>query len=165
MKNIIYSLVLFMLASFAGENLQAQDYQSAVGLRLGSPVSVSYKKFMNENNAIELYAGFRSFDGYSWFSAAGAYQIHSDIESVSGLRWYYGFGATALFFSFDDDFLGDDDGKLGIGIQGYLGLEYTLENTPISFSADWIPTFFLSGFGNGFGSEYGALSVRYVLGR
>jgi hypothetical protein len=40
-----------------------------------------------------------------------------------------------------------------------------LADTPISVTADWVPTLFLGdGFGaGGFGAGYGALAVRYVL--
>jgi len=140
----------------------AQDFDSAVGLRLGYPTSVTYKKFISETNALEAYAGYRSFVGASFVTVSGAYQIHKDIESVDRLQWYYGGGASVYLWSVDFG-----SGSTSIGLQGYLGLSYTLNNTPVNFSVDWIPTFFingLEGYGRGFGGGYGTLAVRYVLG-
>ena len=141
----------------------AQNYDHAIGLRLGYPNSVSYKKFISESSAVELYGGFRSFSGYSYVRAAAAYQIHAPIESVVGLNYYYGAGAGVNIFTFDAGF--NDGGNIGVNVSGYLGLEYTFADIPLVISADWVPTFQINGFGNGFGAEGGALAVRYILGR
>jgi len=158
MKNLFYVLV-FLFGSFGMS--QAQDYNSAVGLRFGYPLSVTYKTFLNESTAIEGYAGFRSFLGYTEFRVNAAYLIHNEIENVDRLKWYYGAGPGLAFYSFDTGFLGDDGG-VGITISGYVGLEYTLDGAPVSFSVDWVPTFVIGGI-SGFGAGYGALSARYVL--
>ena len=158
MKN--YLFLLFFLCGLASN---AQDYESAIGLRLGVPASISYKKFLDNSAAMEIYGSFRGRSGYNWLALSGAYQIHNDIPSVNALRWYYGGGASLYFYSFDAGFDDSGEGNLGIGINGYLGLEYTLSNTPISFSLDWVPTIFLIGFNNGFAGGQGALGIRYVL--
>lgn len=156
-------LLTFLMLCVFVFNVNAQAYSSAVGIRVGSPLSVSYKTFLNESNAIEAYASFRSFSGYSWFAINGAYQIHKPISSIDGLNYYYGAGAGAYFFSFDNDFLGDS--KTALGLQGYLGLDYTFKDSPINLTTDWIPTFFINGFSSGFGAGYGSLGIRYTLGR
>ncbi len=157
-------LILFMLGlcqtSFAQGN-----YKTAIGLRLGSPVALSYKTFVKEDIAAEGYLSFRSFSGYSFTSVGVSGQKHTPIPSVERLSWYYGAGLGAFFYSFDNDFIRGDSGSLGIGIQGYLGLDYALADTPLNFSVDWIPTFFVSGFGSGFGAGYGTFAVRYILNR
>jgi len=158
MKNLLF-VFIFLMGSFGVS--QAQDYNSAVGLRLGYPISVSYKKFLNETAAFEGYAGFRSFLGYTEFRVNAAYLIHNEFDDVDRLKWYYGGGAGLAFYSIDSGFAFDNSG-LGVTISGYIGLEYTLEGTPISFSVDWVPTYIVGGF-SGFGADNGALSVRYVL--
>jgi hypothetical protein len=159
MKNLLFVLV-FLFGTFSVS--QAQDYNSAVGLRFGYPLSVTYKTFLNETAAVEAYAGFRSYTGYTQFRVNAAYQIHNEIESVERLKWYYGGGAGLAFYSFDNSV---SDGGMSISISGYLGLEYTLEGTPVSFSVDWVPTFFIGGYSgiDSFGAGNGALAVRYVL--
>ncbi len=143
----------------------AQDYTSAVGVRLGYPFSVSYKTFLNETSAVEAYAGFRGYGSAHWISINAAYQIHNGIDAVDGLRWYYGGGAGAQFWSYD--FV--ESSSTTFSVSGYLGLEYTFADAPVAVSLDWVPTYFLGstryGAFNSFGGGYGALAVRYVLGR
>ena len=143
---------------------QAQEYNSAIGARLGYPLSASYKTFLNESNALELIAGFRSFSSYNWITAGAAYQVHQDISGVDGLQWYYGLGLSAYFWSFDVGFLGDNSSTT-FGVQGYAGLDYTFSDLPLSITADWVPTYFINGFGSGFGGGYGALGVRYTISK
>ena len=155
-------LFTFLMTCLFTLNTQAQNYDSAVGLRLGSPLSASYKTFLNESSAIEAFASFRSFSGYSWFALNGAYQIHKPIDSIDGLNYYYGAGAGVYFWSFDFD---GDNATTTLGIQGYLGLDYTFKDAPINITVDWIPTIFINGFTSGFGAGFGSLGVRYTLGR
>lgn len=156
-KSILFTFLMLCLFSF---NAQAQNYKSAVGLRLGTPLSASYKLFINESSAIEGYASFRSFSGYSWFSVNGAYQIHKPIAQVDGLNYYFGGGAGVYFWSFD---FGGNNATTTLGIQGYLGLDYTFEDLPINLTVDWVPTFFVNGFTSGFGAGFGSVGIRYTL--
>lgn len=158
--------VLFLASMFIVKDVQAQEFSSAIGARLGYPLSVSYKTFISESSAIELIGGTRGFSGYRWFTVAGAYQVHNalDLGDLDGLNWYYGAGAAMYFWNFDATF-GDAGSNTSIGLQGYLGLSYTFDDNPINISVDWVPTFFLNGFGNGFAGGYGSFGIRYVIGR
>lgn len=158
-SKILAVVAIVISCTFAA---QAQNYTSAIGLRLGYPLSISYKHFLNENGAIEVFGGFRSYSGYGWFNVGGLYQYHKPIEGVDGLNWYFGGGASIFFWNYDNDFL-DAGSSTSIGILGNLGLDYKFENAPINVSVDWVPTFFVNGYGSGFGGGYGALAVRYVL--
>jgi hypothetical protein len=159
MKKI--ALLFSMLFILSLSNLKAQDYQSAIGLRLGVPISASYKFFVTDAGAIEAYVGYRNYSfGYNYFNIGAMYQQHMPINGVDGLYWYFGGGASVNFFSYD--FATDED-NLGIAINGVLGLDYKFANTPINLSVDWLPTFLLTGYGNGFGGDAGALAVRYTL--
>jgi hypothetical protein len=158
------TLLLLCGMFFTNLKMNAQSYNSAVGLRFGYPTSVSYKKFLNDSKAIEAYAGLRSWSGYSYVSLNAALQFHKPIESVQNLSWYWGAGAGAYIWSFDSGFPGADDGSFGLALQGYLGLDYKISSAPVNLSLDWVPSFFLTGYGNGFGGGYGGLSARYVLG-
>jgi hypothetical protein len=102
MKNLLRLIALTLCLCFANQTeAVAQDYKSAVGLRLGSPLAVSYKTFISESSAIEGYVGYRGFSGFSWITINGAYQIHNDISSVDGLQWYYGGGAGVQLWNSD----------------------------------------------------------------
>lgn len=136
--------------------LSAQSYTAAIGARLGSPLSASYKMFINDTDALEGFAGFRAFGaGASWFNLGAAYQIHNDLSSVDGLGWYYGAGGSIFLYS------GAASDGAGISVQGYLGLDYAFANEPINLSLDWVPTILLNG--GGFDGGFGALAVRYIL--
>ena len=159
MKTRFFTLVIALL--FITGVSQAQDYKSAIGLRFGSPSSISYKTFISEKAAFEGVVGFRSYSAYSWVNIGAYYQVHNEISSVSGLKWYYGAGANLYFWSYDTGFAGD--GSTSIGISGVLGLDYKFDEIPLNLSVDWIPTFFVNGYGSGFGGGYGALAARYTL--
>lgn len=166
MKNKLLLAFFFALFMIVGLQVQARRYKAAVGLRLGYPTSVSYKFHLNESNAVEVYAGTRRSAGYSWYNISAAYLVHKPlpIEDVEGFRWYYGGGGSVFFWSFNNSFLNGNNATTTFGVQGYLGLEYTFEDTPINITLDWVPTFFFNGFGSGLGGGYGTLGVRYVLG-
>ena len=99
--------------------------------------------------------------GCCWLiNVAAAIQKHNAISSVDNLSWYYGAGAGVYLYSFD---FVTTESSTGVGISGYLGLDYKFADIPLNLSVDWVPTFFVAGYGNGFGGGYGGLSARYVL--
>lgn len=167
MKNLkfVFPIFLGLLFLLNTNSLQAQNYDSAIGLRLGFPLSASYKKFLTESNAVEIYAGVRGYSTYNWVNISAAYQIHKPINGVDGLQWYFGGGASVFFWNFQDTFGPNNFSTTTFGLQGYLGLDYTFANAPISITADWVPTYFFNGFGSGFGGGYGSLGVRYTLSK
>lgn len=163
LQNLLLATLVLMSVS-----LTAQNFESAVGARLGVPLSASYKMFLNDSDAVEVYAGIRSWPGLNSVSVAGAYQRHNSFDldgDLAPLQWYYGAGASVSFFSYDRDFIGDDGG-IGLGISGYLGLQYAFDGVPIELTVDWVPTIGIgSNGGRGFGAGYAGLGVRYILRR
>ena len=165
MKKII---ILLSLVFIVGSYASAQDYyQSAIGLRLGYPASVSYKTFISSEAAIEGYLGLRGYDFGNFLNFSGAYQIHKPISGADGLQWYYGGGASIFFWNYDNDFSDRNFSTTSLGIQGYLGLDYAFADAPINLTIDWVPTFFIGGSlnVNGFGGGFGSLGVRYIFSR
>jgi hypothetical protein len=162
MKNPDSIILSIVFIAFLAVNVEAQTYKTAVGARLGYPLSASFKTFISESSAIEVYAGFRGWSTYSWITVSGAYLIHKPFPSVENLQWYFGGGASVYFWNYKSSFgIGGDN--TSFGIQGYLGLDYKIENAPVNLTVDWVPTFFLNGYGSGFGGGYGSLGIRYVL--
>ena len=159
-----FRLLLLVLVFFTAATVaHAQQYDRAIGLRFGYPLSVSYKKFINSNDAIELYAGYRGWRRYRAFSLNGAYQIHRDFPDVRGLQWYYGGGAGIQLWEYDFY----DRGSATVSLSGYLGLEFLIPDVPLTLSVDWRPTIYLGtqrddGFHN-FSLSSGALAVRYIF--
>ena len=157
-----------------GTGALAQDYGSAIGVRLGSPISASYKTFFGGTTALELMVGIESgtyLDFIDWqrTNAGGLLEFHRPIEGVDGLSYYFGPGASVLLLSFPEF----SESYLQLGIHGVGGLSYTFDNAPLNLSIDWVPTYVLTldselgdeGAFGGFDAGFGALSVRYVIGR
>ncbi|GJM36092.1 MAG: hypothetical protein DHS20C18_50930 [Saprospiraceae bacterium] len=164
MKKHVLLIPLFAFIFCFSNSAEAQNYQTALGARLGYPLAISFKHFLNENSAIEAYVGTRWYSTYRWTNISGAYLYHKPIAGLDGLQWYVGGGASAYFWGFKNTFPGAERyNNTTIGIQGYLGLDYKFDDVPINISLDWVPTYFFNGFGNGFGAGYGSLAVRYVL--
>jgi hypothetical protein len=171
MKQLLIMAAIAMLSLCFSTHSNAQEYQSAIGARLGSPVSLSYKTFLGgSSNAIELFVNYRGrlglFNNYGWnrYGAGGAYLVHFPIEDVlDGLFWYAGGGASVYFWGYDDSIIFNDADNLSFGIQGYIGFDYKVEDMPLNISIDWSPNILINGYVNGFGVRYGAVSVRYTL--
>lgn len=162
MKKHFFVLFSTVFLLFVGLSANAQTYKSAVGARLGYPWSASFKTFISESSALEAYVGYRGWAFYNWFSINGAYLIHKPFPEVEGLQWYFGGGAGVYFWNYDTGFADTND-NTSFSVQGYLGLDYKIEDIPLNLTLDWVPTIFLSGYGRGFGGGYGNLGVRYVL--
>ncbi len=164
MKKLV--LLFFLLSGFAlSSNVQAQDYQNGIGLRFGYPLSITYKTFLTETNALDLFVGYRGYSGvYSYLAIGGFYEFHNDINGAEGLKWYYGFGASVVILNYKDFGYLDGLGTFGVGLSGIIGLEYTFPDAPLAISVDFAPTFRIGGWADGYYS-WGALSARYILNR
>ena len=167
MRKIIVILSLFVVAVLTTNTLQAQEKRKMLGGRLGYPFSISFKQFTSDSKAIELIAGTRSSRYYNSINVGAAYLIHKPIElnDFEGLNYYYGGGASAYFWSYDYNmfFPEDNYSSVSVGVQAYIGLDYSFENTPINLTLDWVPTFFVNGYGAGLGAGFGSLGIRYIF--
>lgn len=162
MRNKIM-IILACLIAFSASEMNAQNYNSAIGAKLGYGLVASYKKFLNEKSAIDVFAGLR------WGGLAGGayYEMHYDISSVDRLQWYWGGGASIT--TWDNGVFNDTYFELGIA--GVLGLDYSFDNLPLNLSVDWAPTYVILdswdddvwGKLNKFRGGYGALTARYIL--
>lgn len=156
-----FFLIVIALILLSVPESNAQVYNSAIGLRVGYPLSITYKKNTSDTRAYEIFGGIRPFTGYNELRISGAVQIHSDLNDSGNFRWYYGVGGGAAVYNFDGN--SPINSGTSLTISGYLGLEFTLQDLPLNFTLDWVPTIYIGGFGRGFGGGYGALAIRYVL--
>ncbi|GEM_PF-153677 len=162
---------LFFLALCVRPAAAQVNYSSAIGARLGVPAALSYKYFVSDAQAVELYGSWVSrrfsWGGFSVVGLGGTFQIHKDLSLVTdGLTWFFGGGGDVSLFSSSDDYFRDNYSGLGLAIHGALGLDYGFDDIPVDISIDWIPTLNLTGgYYSGFTGGYGALAVRYILGR
>ena len=61
-------------------NSLAQNYKTAVGARIGYPLTLSGKYFINESIAVEGNLGLRAFSGYSWIALSAAGLKHKPLD-------------------------------------------------------------------------------------
>lgn len=142
MKKFLIAAVLCLAAIGA----QAQDYNWALGLRGGGNCSgVTLKHILSDFNAIEV-----SFD--YWYpkdnmvrgeGITALYEWNAPIFT-NGFLLYYGFGAHAGSRTITKDT--GNVGRLGLGADGVVGIEYKLYNLPFAFSLDYRPFFNLFPF-------------------
>lgn len=160
-----FLFVAFLFCSFMDAN--AQSYKSAIGLRLGYPWALTYKTFISQQGALEVYAAARQYGyigyNYGWISINGAYQHHFPLNDVlDGLQWYVGGGAGLQFWHFDDNFPNAGSNQ-SVSLQAYLGVDYKFDEIPLNLTLDWVPNIYLNGYTNGFYGRSANLGVRYVL--
>lgn len=126
MKKILLSLSVAFTFSLGAS---AQDYNTAIGVRLGPNTAAispgfTIKHFLNENSAVEGIVGINNGLGL-----CALYEWHHPIESVANLQWFIGAGGYAAFRS-ETTF---------IGAAGIVGLDYKFDEIPLNLSLDWKP--------------------------
>ncbi|MDH5382724.1 MAG: hypothetical protein OEW75_17850 [Cyclobacteriaceae bacterium] len=160
-KVAILSAVFLAFLSF---EIKAQNYKTAIGIRGGLYNGLTIKHFTGGNKAIEGLLASR----WGGFNITGLLEFDNSISDVDGLSWFYGFGGhigswgnnkSAYFY---DPNQPDTYRYTIIGLDGILGLEFTIPNAPFAFQLDWKPVFNLSGY-NGFIGDGGAFSIRYAI--
>jgi hypothetical protein len=156
MKKIILTLTLVIIVStFA----TGQDYETGVGLRLGTSIGVTAKHFVGQKSAFEGLLTSR----WQGFEITGLYEIHNNAFDVDRLNWYFGFGAHLGFYNGDNTPWGEaNTNYVLLGIDGIIGIEYNFNDIPINLGLDWKPVFNLTGY-TGFWGDALALSVRYYF--
>ncbi|MFL5787035.1 MAG: hypothetical protein ACJ748_03200 [Flavisolibacter sp.] len=133
---------------------EGESYTHAVGVKIFDGGGISYKQFLNGNNAAEVIGYFYT----KGFRLAALYEVHNDIQGIGGLKWYYGGGAHIGFYN---SFNGHSRSTV-LGADGVIGIDYKFNSSPINISLDWQPSFeFGSGFG--FNGSWGGLGIRYTF--
>jgi len=127
------------------------NYRNAIGIRAGGTSGLTFKHFLNSNDAVEVVLGL-------WPNAIGVtglYERHVGTR-LDGLKFYYGGGAH---FTAETDhyyYRNNDNGYvyryghdgIGIGIDGILGIEYKIPAIPFAISLDLKPFIEFSNYGN-----------------
>ncbi len=151
MRNITRYLI-FIFITVLSNHLHAQDYKTAIGIRLssGSPTlsnSVSVKYFLNDRDAVE---GLVSYG--TRFGIGGLFERHQLIGATPALTWFYGAGG----------YVGFQSGNTYLGPTGITGLDYKFQNAPINLSLDWKPELDIIPRIN-FVADAFAFTARFVL--
>lgn len=137
MKRIVLLLSIFTV--LAGVNtLKAQEYRSALGVRLSSAAasvnnSISFKQFISEKTAIEALFSFGDP------VAIGAMlEFHKPL-AAEGLQYFYGAGAYLGFKKTYNPNKQRNESDPQLGGMGIIGLDYKFSGIPLNLSLDWKP--------------------------
>ncbi len=134
MKKLLILCLTVGFIFLANSNAQAQNYENAIGVRLGSYNGINFKTFLNSNKALDLNLSFRNNNDLKRFLLTGLYEVHNPIEGAPGLLWYYGGGGSIGSYK-----RRDFDGDLWLSADGVLGLDYKIEGAPLNLAIDWRP--------------------------
>ncbi|MBK8087955.1 MAG: hypothetical protein IPK31_08420 [Chitinophagaceae bacterium] len=90
-KLFVIATCIFLVNIVGAQNKTANsiDYKTAVGIKLWSGAGITLKTFISEKNALE-FIGY--FDRYGT-RITGLYEIHGNLTTEGGLKWYIGAGA------------------------------------------------------------------------
>jgi hypothetical protein len=153
-KLLVCACLLIATTTVIGQSksTNSSSYRTALGVKVWDGGGISFKHFLNDNNALELI-------GYFWSHGSrvtGLYEIHGPISGATGLKWYIGPGAHVGFYNTKYG-----DGAF-IGVDGVLGLDYKFRGAPINMSLDWQPSLEF-GDNRGFIGSWGGLGIRYTF--
>jgi hypothetical protein len=156
MKKILF---LILLLVFLGITVNAQEYKTSLGIRIGVPYGLTIKHFLNDYNAVEGILA----SSYGGFVATGLFENVYWTGKYPALNWYWGIGAHAGFWDAGaNKYLNSTYSGSVIGVDGALGLEYTFDKIPLNLSLDVLPSINLFG-STGWGGINVGLSARYVF--
>lgn len=127
-----------LLGTLFASRLNAQDYKTALGVRLSSAApminnSISLKQFISDKTAIE---GLFSFGDP--LALGALVEFHKPLSS-SGLTYYYGGGGYVGFVKQTNLNTQKTTTEPNFGAQGVIGLDYKFANVPLNLSLDWKP--------------------------
>ncbi len=158
MKKLLFTIIAAAtLSTMSATTANAQQYKNAIGGRFGSANGVSFKTGLNKNAMLELIANFRSSGNTDYLRVTALYEVYNPIGGAEGLSWYYGAGGTLGTYK-----VKGTDGKVYLGANGVLGLDYKFNGAPINLSLDWIPTLQLTPDTDFYSGDIG-LGVRFTF--
>lgn len=141
----------------------AQNYGTALGLRLGYSVGITAKMNIDASKAIEGLIHFRP----QGLGLTLLWEKHTTAMNIQELQWFYGAGVHAGIWYEDrrqNIPLFSEDAEFLAGVDGIIGIEYTFIDIPFCASLDYKPL--LNIIGTGRGPEFahgGAISIRYLF--
>lgn len=148
------AFVLLMATS-----LNAQNYKTGLGGRLGFFNGFTVKHFMKNDKALDGLLSFR----WNGFVITGLYEHQRPLKGVENLDWFIGIGGHVGFWDRGDYYWHHyDDNHTIIGLDLIGGLEYTFDEVPINIGLDWKPAFNFVGDDHVWFDGL-ALSIRYAI--
>ena len=148
---IVLSLVAGIMISSA--NAQS-NYKTGVGLGLDfgtgtTLVGPSLKHFFTENHVGQFEVLFGSRVTF----IQAFYEYHKDFPNAAGLKWYLGAGAGFALYKGGSTFM----------LKPIGGLDYKINDVPLSVSFDWRPSIFIGDGDSDFEPARFGFGFRYTF--
>ncbi len=161
MNFLIYSrslIFIFLFLVCFSQFVQAQDYKSSIGGRLGTYAAVSFSTYLSEGRSLEAMAGITREANQSDFIFGSFYKFHLGVTAqVPTLNWYAGIG---LYINSRKE---TSENRVSFAPAAIVGMEYTLEYTPVNFFIDVSPNYDSATVLNSKFNVHANLGVRYIL--
>jgi hypothetical protein len=137
MKKVFVVVLLSASLAFS-HSVSAQDYKTALGVRLSSSApmvnnSITLKHFLTETTAVEALFSFGDP-----LSLGALFEVHKPL-GAQGVKWFYGGGGYIGFEKTYNTQKAKNETNTNFGAQGVLGLDYKFANLPLNLSVDWKP--------------------------
>lgn len=136
--------------------LNAQHYNTSLGVRLGYDSGLALKYFVTPENAAEFILSVSP----RYFQLVGMYEYQQLVPGSSDLSWMVGVGGHVGGIHHDTD---KHKSNLLLGVDLMAGLEYGIARTPYTIALDWKPSFNFTNSYNDYWFHGFALSFRYTL--
>ncbi|WP_019539110.1 hypothetical protein [Proteiniphilum acetatigenes] len=136
--------------------LNAQNYNTSLGVRLGYDSGLTLKYFFAPENAAEFILSVSP----RYFQLTGMYEYQQFVPGSSDLSWIVGVGAHLGAIHYEKEKYKTD---LLLGVDLMAGLEYSIARTPYTVGLDWKPSFNFTNSYNDYWLNGFALSLRYTL--
>ncbi|WP_139793865.1 hypothetical protein [Reichenbachiella faecimaris] len=163
----------FMLLILGWGQTQAQQYDRSAGIRLGGSSGLTFKKFIIDEQAVELIVSNRK----NGIQLTILHLLHQPmhVSFNENFFFYYGVGGHVgsekhsgiekELSNFDpNDFNYVDKNYLTLGIDGMIGIEYRMLSVPITLSMDLKPYLNYVGFRKVKADFWDAsIAIKYVF--
>ncbi len=145
----ILSFLFFFSLPFAF----SQDYDSALGIRLGSANGISVKSFVSSQTAVEGMIVYRRHG----IRMIGLTMVQIPLGRNSGTSLYVGGGAH---YGFNQLFNPEAYAHQVAGVDGIVGIEFAFPHSQMSLSFDLKPMYELLG-SRGFSGNNAGVTLRF----
>lgn len=148
MKKLYIIAIILLALVFESK---AQYYLNSAGIRIGGSYGLTYKKFFNQTQALELLLGGRK--GGMHLTTTFQFNKPLNLSKNETFFLYYGGGAHLGFQDYQTKILDsfsvfryENQTYFSMGIDAILGVEYRFLTAPITIGLDLKPYFTFIGF-------------------
>jgi hypothetical protein len=137
-----YYIIIFLLG--LSSSVFSQFHTKEVGLRGGYSSGITFRVNLAEDLSYEAQLAYRDQGGI--FTMIRQRHLEIGMDPVGNWEFIYGFGMHAGFYFTDtyrilfrEVYFGREIFTPVFGMDGYVGIDYKLENVPMSFGVSFQP--------------------------